>query len=307
MRFVRWLLAIGSVVIVLGLAVACSSGKQKSDSASAPAIASGVASPVPAPPASTAADSSDQAGSLAVDTAGLSPAAVGRQVVSTATVTVRADDIAAAKQQAAMAAEAAGGFVYAEQGQYGDHPSVTVTLKVPPDHFDAVLASISKLGDVDSQQITTDDVTDQAIDLDSRIATAQVSVDRLRGFLDKATTVTDVASLESELLRRETDLEKLRAQKRALDSRVDLATIVLTVSPPQAAPVPVGDLLASSRLPRWPGRRMARLRQHVDRRARGARRAAALRPGRGGRARRCLVVAPTRPTGAGHRVRSDQA
>ncbi len=53
------------------------------------------------------------------------------------------------------------------------------------------------------------------------------------GFLDEATNVTDVASLESELLRRETDLEKLRAQKRALDGRVDLATIVLTVQPPR--------------------------------------------------------------------------
>ena len=94
-------------------------------------------------------------------------------MVSSATVTLRADDIAAAKQQAAAAADAAGGFVYAEQGQYGDHPSVTVTLKVPPEHFDSVLASISKLGDVDSQQITTDDVTDQAIDLDSRIATTK--------------------------------------------------------------------------------------------------------------------------------------
>ena len=121
-----------------------------------------------------------------------------------------------------------------------------MTLKVPADHFDSVLASISKLGDLDSQQIATDDVTDQAIDLDSRIATSQVSVDRLRGFLDKATNVTDVASIEGELLRRETDLEKLRAQKRALDSRVDLATIVLTVTPPQTVPVPVDT---SSHLP----------------------------------------------------------
>jgi hypothetical protein len=132
---------------------------------------------------------------------------------------------------------AAGGLVYAEQGQYGDHPSVTVTLKVPPDQFGPVLSSLARLGEVESQQITTDDVTDQAIDLDSRIATAQVSVDRLRSFLDRATTVTDVTNLESELVRRETDLEKLRAQKRALDARVDLATIVLTVAPP-AAPVP---------------------------------------------------------------------
>jgi hypothetical protein len=54
----------------------------------------------------------------------------------------------------------------------------------------------------------------------------------VRGFLDRATNVIEISSFESELLRRETDLEQLRAQKRALDGRIDLATIVLTVQPP---------------------------------------------------------------------------
>jgi hypothetical protein len=76
------------------------------------------------------------------------------------------------------------------------------------------------------------------IDLDSRIASAEVSVGRVRGFLDRATNVIEISSFESELLRRETDLEQLRGQKRSLDGRIDLATIVLTVQPVVAAAEP---------------------------------------------------------------------
>ena len=97
MRLVRWLLVSGSVAIVfLGSPWPAPRGSKNPTPCPTPlrpAIASGVASAESAPVAPTAADAGDQAGSLAVDTAGLSPAAVGRQVVSTATVAVRADDM----------------------------------------------------------------------------------------------------------------------------------------------------------------------------------------------------------------------
>jgi hypothetical protein len=239
--------AIGSGVIVLGLVAGCSSPKQSADTGSAPAPASagapsavessGASERSPAGDASSAGVAAPPGGettSFAVDAANAPPAALGRSVVSTANVTVRTDDIAAAREQAAAAVEAAGGYVYAEQGQFGDRPSVTVTLKVPPERFRSVLAALGKLGTVASQDVSTDDVTEQVIDLDSRMASAEVSVGRVRGFLDRATNVLEISTFESELLRRETDLEKLRGQKRALDGRVDLATIVLTVQPPTA-------------------------------------------------------------------------
>jgi hypothetical protein len=175
--------------------------------------------------------------SFAVDLPEQLPGPPGRAVVSTATVVVRADDIAAAKEQAAATVEAAGGYVFGEQGQFGDHPSVTVTMKVPPERFRSVLASLGRIGVVERQDVETDDVTEQVIDLDSRIASAEASVERVRSFLDRATNVIEISSFEAELLRRETDLEKLRGQKRSLDNRIDLATIVLTVQPPVAAPV----------------------------------------------------------------------
>jgi hypothetical protein len=227
------------VALVVAMVVGAGCGGGQNDSSSSDAGPSGGGRALPGPtggadgdaPSEVAPREADNATSFAVQTAVVGPAQSGRDVVSTATATLHADDIVQAKARAAAIVEAAGGVVFAEQGQFGDDPSVTMTLKVPPDRFRATLQDLADVGIVDQLDIATEDVTEQVIDLDSRIASAETSVARVRGFLDRATNVVEISSLEAELLRRETDLERLRGQKRSLDERIDFATIVLTVRP----------------------------------------------------------------------------
>ena len=50
--------------------------------------------------------------------------------------------------------------------------------------------------------VTADDVTERVVDLQSRINTAEASVERLRTFLENATNVQTIADLENQLLQR---------------------------------------------------------------------------------------------------------
>ena len=75
-------------------------------------------------------------------------------------------------------------------------------------------------------------MTTQVVDLDARIETARTSVERLQEFLGDAASVEDVAALEAELTQRETELEQLVAQQRALEGRVELATVTAVFSEP---------------------------------------------------------------------------
>jgi hypothetical protein len=61
--------------------------------------------------------------------------------------------------------------------------------------------------------------------------------------MDTATSLNDLVMLESELTRRQTELEQLEAQKRNLDDRVELSTVTIEVVPTAAIPVvePVED------------------------------------------------------------------
>ena len=181
---------------------------------------------------SAPAEDSQQGGAdgaaLAVPTA-LTPADLGREIVYRATISVQADDVTAASNQAVAIVQGLGGIVFNQTTQTEPRPSAEITFKVRPADFSTALERLAGVGKLVDQSISADDVTERVVDLESRISTAETSVTRLRRLLEEAVELEDVAQIERELLDRETTLEVLRGQLRTLRDQVDLATITLTI------------------------------------------------------------------------------
>ena len=161
----------------------------------------------------------------------------GRDIIYRASITVQADDVAAASREATAIVEGLGGIVFSQTTRTEPRPQTEMTFKVLPGDFATVLDRLSGVGELVDQTMTADDVTERVVDLESRIITAEASVSRLREFLGDAARLEDVARIESELMDRETTLERLRGQLRTLRGQVDMATITLTVrESPRVAP-----------------------------------------------------------------------
>jgi hypothetical protein len=170
-------------------------------------------------------------GSSETDPGALQPIDIGRDIVFTATIEVEVDDVAAAGRDALAAVEGVGGMLFGQRTSTDGSPRTVLVFKVPPAEFQTAVDRLGALGRLRSQDISADDVTERVVDLESRIITAQASVDRLRSILESATNLSDIATLESQLLQRETDLELLRGQLRTVQGQVDLATITVTLTP----------------------------------------------------------------------------
>ncbi|MGP9017915.1 DUF4349 domain-containing protein [Streptomyces sp. BR1] len=157
-------------------------------------------------------------------------------IVRTAELSVEVVDVPKALTAARSAATAAGGFVGDESTQRDAHGRTVshVVLRIPEAHYDDVLAALSGSGHLLSRKAEARDVTDQVVDVDSRIASQRASVARVRELMDRAGAIGDVVTLESELGRRQADLEALLAQQASLKDRTSLATITLALS--EAAP-----------------------------------------------------------------------
>lgn len=165
------------------------------------------------------------------------PIAVPRSVIRTAAMTVRVPDVRKATAAAERLAANAGGEVTDEKlDLQADQPSAALELRVPPARLGATLSDLSDLGDEQSRRLGTDDVTDQVVDLDSRLATQRSSVARVRALLDRAGNLSDVVRIEAELSRREGDLESLQARVRALSGQVTMSKITLTLISEDAKP-----------------------------------------------------------------------
>lgn len=168
------------------------------------------------------------------------PAAVRPHVIRTGTLGIETAEPQKTLAAARTAAEGAGGYVgneSTERGRDGRMTS-TLTLRVPGERFDAVIGALEGSGELLRRKVEAQDVTEKVADVDSRVKSQQASVARVREMMEKASGLSDVVMLESELSRRQSDLESLLAQQNALKDQTALGTITLSVSEPEAAPVP---------------------------------------------------------------------
>ncbi|MEV5977716.1 DUF4349 domain-containing protein [Streptomyces sp. NPDC052114] len=171
------------------------------------------------------------------------PKATGTHIIRTAKLTVRVKDVSGALADARAAAEDAGGIVGNEnttRDSDGRERS-RVVLRVPQDKYEDVLASLEGTGKLLDREAKAEDVTDQVVDVQSRVASQRASVARVRELMDKATKLSDVVTLEGELSTRQSDLEALLAQQASLKDRTSMATITLSLTEGPAKAVAQDD------------------------------------------------------------------
>ena len=257
----------GAVVFVLATVMAltmsgCSGGARTSGSASSAGTLEGKAgAPARGGPVSDAGVASGVASGVVEvkgTVASADPVALsGRRQVRTADLGLRVGDVTAAAARVRSIAITAKGFVADERtstdpgpvpvplGRPEDSttpprkgPESVLTLRVPEVALDRVMDQVAAVGKLLSRGQSTSDVTGQYVDVASRLRTQRESVARVRALLDKATTIGQVVQVESELTRRQADLESLEAQLSALEDQTTLATLTVSLSPTTAAAAP---------------------------------------------------------------------
>ncbi|MDV9201305.1 DUF4349 domain-containing protein, partial [Streptomyces sp. Wh19] len=161
----------------------------------------------------------------------------GTHVIRTAALSVEVRNVPKAAAVARSAAEGSGGLVADEKTERVDdtHDMSHLVLRVPQGEYDAVLKRLAGTGKLLSRTSSAKDVTDQVVDVESRIATQRASVARVRKLMDQAEKLSDVVTLEGELSSRQATLESLLAQQASLKDRTTLATITLELTEPETA------------------------------------------------------------------------
>jgi len=150
---------------------------------------------------------------------------VQRSLVRSAQLTVEVEDATAVARQVRVAVAAAGGLVTEEQSSDGGS---FLVLRVPADALDRLTDDIGALGRrVTNRSSQVVDATEEVVDLDARVASQQASVTRVRALLAQATSIGDVVAIESELSRREAELDSLTARLTALSDQVEFSTLTV--------------------------------------------------------------------------------
>jgi hypothetical protein len=233
---------------VTGLALTLALTGCGADNSDSTASSSGGGAPAVAPalPGGKAAEDAGVDAPQAASGAGGGAPVINREVIYTGSLTVRVADVDARAEEAIRLAEAAGGFVGSDARStdvnYDNVPyeRATITLRIPRDAFAATVDRVAALGEQQSRKIDAQDVTEEVIDLDSRITGQRAQVESARKLLEQAKTLNDLVSLENELARREADLASLEAKRDRLKDLAALSTLTVELVQ-DSAPAPAKE------------------------------------------------------------------
>jgi len=183
-------------------------------------------------------------------------AADGRRLVRTAELGLVIDghDVGAAADRVAAITAALGGYVlysytgspaetavaYPEGGTVlrdddvlvaarDDIGTATVTVRVPTGSFETALRRFGRLGDVEYQSTSAQDVSEQMIDLEARLRHARAVERRLLRFLEATDTIREMLAVQDRLDQVQLEIEQLTAQLEALREVVAFSTISVSL------------------------------------------------------------------------------
>jgi hypothetical protein len=201
-------------------------------------------------------------------------------VIYTGEIQLRSAQLDDAVRQAQTLVRAVGGYIDSEQvGDAGTMPwnggggvasgsdtsqplplappseasgeAAVLELRVPSASYDAVFTQLSSLGTVLARERSSQDVTEQVVDLDARVASEKASLDRLNALMKQAGSLNDMITLEQAVTQRESDLNSLESQIASLRGQVAMSTVTVelfqTAAPPAAKPKPTGAWGAAGR------------------------------------------------------------
>jgi hypothetical protein len=109
----------------------------------------------------------------------------------------------------------------------------SLTIKVPAEKFDELIAKLGEIGQISSQNITSSDVTEEYIDLSARLKTERELEQRLISLLDtKASTLSDVIEIEGKLATVRQKIESVEGRMKYLRSQAAFSTLTVSIFEP---------------------------------------------------------------------------
>ncbi len=121
--------------------------------------------------------------------------------------------------------------------QYNDEDGLSrrINIRIPNENFDAFITNISKgVSYFDEKNISSEDVTEEYIDVASRIKTEKVLEERYYDLLKKANKISEMLEIEKKLSEIREEIEAKEGRLKYIENKVSMSTLDITFYKPIA-------------------------------------------------------------------------
>lgn len=181
----------------------------------------------------------DEMRAPAMDTIASTDLAIERLIIRTGSISLRADNTVAVKEtiEEMVSGLAQDGAFIVYSNQYGgddESPYISMQIRVPATEFDSAMDQIAAMaaqGTTPERNENADDVTEEYVDVQSRLESLQAARDRLLSLMENAETTEDLLAAERQLTEREAEIESLQGRMNYLAESARLSSISVDLTP----------------------------------------------------------------------------
>jgi hypothetical protein len=155
-----------------------------------------------------------------------------KKIIRDGRMGIKVTVLSKSKQQIDVLVKNNSGYYDNENLTNNDYESVySLKIRIPADHFDPFITGLeSGIGEITFKEITASDVTDQFIDLETRLANKKNYLLRYNDLLKQAKKISEILEIETKIRELEEEIESTVGRLKYLGDQVEYSTLELTVS-----------------------------------------------------------------------------
>ena len=154
------------------------------------------------------------------------------KLIYTGELTLQTTDMDAATQGLLVLVNSHGGYIESQEVYHqSSYKDAYYTVRVPGANFNAFIHSISEseVCTVTYQNTTTENVGEAYADIENRLETLRIKLDRLQELLAKAESMEDIIIIESSISEVEYQIELYSGEKNHYDSLINFSTVHISL------------------------------------------------------------------------------
>ncbi|MFQ5398020.1 MAG: DUF4349 domain-containing protein [Anaerolineae bacterium] len=167
-----------------------------------------------------------------------------RLIIRTGNLAIVVEDTEETIQAITQLVEENGGWVVSSSVYQFNSTAKTgeITVRIPAEGFNSAVEAIKGMAlEVTSESSSGEDVTDEYVDLNSRLANLEATAARVRNFLDESKNVEEALAVNAELSRLESEIEVIKGRMQYLSQSAAFSTLTISLTPDELSqPIEVG-------------------------------------------------------------------
>ncbi|GAB4111734.1 MAG: DUF4349 domain-containing protein [Roseiflexaceae bacterium] len=167
------------------------------------------------------------------------PSDVQRLVIKTAQLTLEVEDVTAAEAAIRSKVAELQGYIVSSQTS-GSTPDlyVQITFRVPSAQFETALSGVQGIAKrVLNRSLGGEDVTEEFVDLESRMRNLEATSERLLALLEKSESVEEALAVNQALTQVQGEIELIQGRMKYLQQSAAMSTITVALQPVPRTPI----------------------------------------------------------------------